>query len=98
MSQKVHTHRFNGIRYHIEVDNRYIGWCDKPKKPDPKEYPAIRLPNGLPKGNRRGARDGLVTLIHECLHAERYSDYENVVDRVAGDIGRLLWRLGYRRG
>lgn len=95
--RKVKTHRFNGVRYYIGVDEPYIAWCDKPKSPDKKEYPAIRLPDGLPFDNDKRAKQGLVSLIHECLHAENWDDSEKKVDRVAVDIGNLLWRLGYRR-
>jgi len=95
--RKVKTHKFNGIKYHVDLDIPYDGWCDKPGTPDPKEYPAIRLPNGLPFGNRKGAKYGLLCLLHECLHAENWSKSEKEVDRVAVDIGNLLWRLGFRR-
>lgn len=93
----VRTHKLNNVKYYIGVDDPYVGWCDKPKEPDKNEYPAIRLPNGLPKGEEKGAKTGLITLLHECLHAENWDKKENVIDRTAVDIGRLLWRLGYRR-
>ena len=93
----VRTHWFNGVRFHIGVDEPYIGWCDRPGTPDPKEYPAIRLPNGLPFEEDPGAKEGLCTLLHECFHAEDWSWSEAKVDRMAVDISRLLWRLGYRR-
>lgn len=93
----VRTHKFNGKKFHIGVDEPYIGWCDKPGQPDPAEYPAIRLPEGLPSGEERGAKQGLTTLIHEMIHAEDWGISENAVDRIATDMGSLLWRLGYRR-
>ena len=93
----VKTHRFNGVRYYIGVDEPYVGWCDRPKRPDGREYPAIRLPRGLPYGNERGAKEGLLALIHECCHAENWDLSEARVDKIACDIGGLLWRLGYRR-
>lgn len=95
--RRVRTHKFNGVKYHIEVDEHYIGWCDRPRKPDPKEYPAIRLPNGLPYGDEKGAREALITLLHECRHAQNWDETESTVDRVANEEGSLLWRLGYRR-
>lgn len=95
--RKVRTHRFNGVKYFVELDEPYIGWCDRPDTPDPKEYPAIRLPNGLAFGNTAKAKEDLKTLLHECFHAEDWSKLEGEVDRVAVDIGNLLWRLGYRR-
>ena len=95
--RKVRTHKFNGVRYFIGVDEPYVGWCDRPKTPDKNEYPAIRLPNGLSFGSTKKAKADLVILLHECLHAENWDKSENEVDRVAIDIGKLLWRLGYRR-
>ena len=93
----VKTHRFNGIKYFIGVDEPYVGWCDRPKRPDPREYPGIRLPEGLPFEEEPGARNGLMILLHECCHAENWDLSEARVDRIAHDIGSLLWRLGYRR-
>lgn len=42
-------------------------------------------------------KNGLVTLIHEALHAENWAASESVVNRVSTEIGTFLWRLGYRR-
>lgn len=95
--RSVKTHKFNGIKYFIGIDEPYIGWCDRPGTPDPKEYPAIRMPEGLEFGSSRKAHEGLIVLLHECLHAEDWSKSEEWVDLVATDIGNLLWRLGYRR-
>lgn len=95
--KKVRTHSFNGVRYKIGVDDPYDAWCDPPRKPQKREFPAIRLCDGLPFGNNRRAKNGLIALIHECLHASDYNTHENTVERVSMDIGRLLWRLGYRR-
>ena len=97
MTKPVNTHSFNGVSYKIRVDVPIDGWCDKPKKPQKSEYLAIWLPNGLPFGDERGAKNGLITLIHECLHAEHWKSREKTVDRVSTEIGSLLWRLGYRR-
>ena len=97
MPQRVRTHTFNKVRYKIGVDEPYVGWCDKPKSPQKNEYPAIRLPSGLPKGEKKGAKLGLISLIHECIHAERWTLPEKRVDQIATEIGSLLWRLGYRR-
>lgn len=95
--RQVRTHRFNKVKYYIGVDEPYIGWCDRPKTPDPKEYPAIRMPEGLTCGNSKKAKADLAILLHECLHASDWSKTEKVVDRTAVDISSLLWRLGYRR-
>lgn len=98
MERLVKTHSFNGVSFHIGVDNPYYGWCDnRDKKRNSNEYPAIRLPDGLPFGDKRGAKIGMATLIHECLHAENYGTTEKTVERVSVEIADLLWRLGYRR-
>ena len=39
----------------------------------------------------------LETLIHECLHACLPDLNEDRVHGTARDIGRVLWRAGYRR-
>ena len=95
--RKVRTHRFNKIKYFVDLDDTYVGWCDRPVTPDLNEYPAIRMPNGLAFGNTKKAKEDLRILLHECLHAENWFKSEKEVDRVAVDIGSLLWRLGYRR-
>ena len=41
-------------------------------------------------------QNGLVTLIHEILHASNWAKSEETVDRTSKDIGRLFWRLGFR--
>ena len=94
--KKVRTHRFNGVKYHIGVTEPYVGWCDRPRSPDPREYPAIRMPEGLVGGDSRKAKEGLIILLHECIHAGKWSLSEKDVDQMATDIGGLQWRLGYR--
>jgi len=39
----------------------------------------------------------LITTIHELLHAENWAATEDVIERVSTEIGRVLWRRGYRR-
>jgi len=41
-------------------------------------------------------RNGLITLIHEALHAENWTANEKDVERVSREIGGFLWRLGFR--
>lgn len=94
---KVRTHSFNSVRYRIGVDDPYDGWCDPPRKPQKNEFPAIRLPNGLPCGDEPGAKIGLINLLHEIGHARNYKRTEKVIDQEAIETGTLLWRLGYRR-
>ena len=40
---------------------------------------------------------GLITCIHEPLHAELPKLSEKTVERISKDIGRFLWRLNFRR-
>ena len=83
----VKTATINGTRYDIDLDVNLGGYCDHPEG---KGNPCIAVcsdPN---------TRLGLTHLIHECLHASVWSAHENTVDRTSKDIGRLLWRLGYR--
>lgn len=94
---RIRTHSFNGVRYQVRADSPIDGWCDPPHKPEKKDFPSIWLPIGLPSGNSRRAKNGLISLIHECLHASNYNTHENTVEHVSKDMGRLLWRLGYRR-
>ena len=93
----VKTHKFNGVKFNINLDEIY-GLCDEPiTQKTLKETPVIRITRGLPYSNKRGAKTGLITLIHECLHAERWLTTENKIEQISNDIGSLLWRLGYRR-
>ena len=94
--RQVRTHRFNGVKYFVDIE-AINGWCDKPDKPAKNEYPSIRIPNGLPYGDSKEAKEGLIALIHEVGHAQKWGTPENVVDRRANELGNLLWRLGYRR-
>jgi len=87
----VHTQVFNDIKYNIDLEE-IEGLCGSGK-----EKPTIRLPNGLPYGNSKRAKLGLVTLLHESLHASDWNMIEDKVDRIAKEIGNLLWRLNYRR-
>lgn len=88
-SKKVVNHQFNGVKYNIEVDGSLQGWCSPPpgKKPEPI---IIVRPNIKTK-------IGFVTLLHECIHAGNYNIHESKVERMATEIGLLLWRLGYRK-
>ncbi len=82
---EVKTATFNGERYLIAV-GEYDGMCDVGKK----ERELVILAN-------LDTRNGLITAIHEALHACDWSAREDKVDSVSKDIGRFLWRLGYRR-
>lgn len=88
---KVKSHILNGIKYEIDVDEPYLGLIDN------RLVKRITLPNGLATGNGKKAKSDLMTLLHECFHAEDWNLTEKRVEQMATDIGTLLWRLGYRR-
>jgi hypothetical protein len=87
--KRVATHSFNGIRHDIEVDGTLEGWCSPP--PGRRPEPIIIVHSDIK------TKHGFVVLLHECLHAGNYNIHENKVDRMAEEIGSLLWRLGYRK-
>ncbi len=88
----VKFHSLGGVKYRIDVDEPFYGICEYGG-----DGPAIRLPQGLPCGGGKAAKQGLWNLLHECLHAENKHLSEDRVDSMAKDIHNLLWRLGYRR-
>lgn len=94
----VKTHRFNGKLWDVDVEG-CKGVCqtglDRPVLSIAR--PVATMKESLPYGNDKYARLMLITLLHECLHASDWDKSEKVVDRTAVDVGRLLWRLGYRR-
>lgn len=97
--RKVLTHRFNKVKYAIDVVG-FKGQIAQKKQDLPCIVivrPDITMTESLPYGNGKFARLMLITLLHECLHASNWNKSEKVVDRTAVDIGNLLWRLGFRR-
>jgi len=85
MGKKVRTHTFHGRRYKIVV-------CQEDGNTDTytlnERFLSIYAD--------MATRNGLITAIHESLHAENWAASEKVVERVSTEIGRFLWRLGYR--
>ena len=80
---------FNGTRYQIDIDPKgIVGLTDC--------YNAdcywLRVFEDI------NTKEGLCTLLHEALHAENWAAREETVERVSKEIGRFLWRLGYRVG
>ena len=84
MGKPVKTHSFNGRRYKITVCE-LDGACDTFKKE--RELLIMRDLSTLA---------GLITAIHEALHAEDWKEREDRIDQISKDLGRFLWRLGYR--
>ena len=97
--KEVHTHTFAGRKYYIDImDTAVEGWCDMPDLNE-KRGKAGKLRLHVQDGNTRKA---LSILIHECLHAEHFSeshvDKKDSKDRDAADrIAALAWRMGWRR-
>lgn len=83
----VKTATFNGRKYRITMDGRLDGWCDQYKLDDRHIVIAAT----------QHTQNELITIIHESLHASNWCKSEEAVDRTSTEIGRLLWRLGYRR-
>jgi hypothetical protein len=83
----VKTATFNGRKHKIDFAGRLDGWCDQFKLDD--RHIIIMA--------KENTQNELVTIIHECLHASNWHASEGSVDRTSTEIGRLLWRLGYRK-
>lgn len=79
---------FNRKRYRFQfVPNAAAdGYCDPPSQPGKK----IVVRQSL-----RGV-ERLETLLHEFLHASVWDFDEEAVERIACDMARSLWKLGYR--
>lgn len=83
---KVKTHSFNKHKYKI-ITEILDGWCDITDKQ--VFYLVI---------NRKlKERVGLITAIHEALHASDWKAEEQTIERVSKEIGSFLWRLGFRK-
>lgn len=81
--QVVKTHTFNDKKYHIILD-------ELDGNTDTDDYYWLIVERDLSK------RIGLETAIHESLHACDWRASEEKVEKVARDISRFLWRLGFR--
>ena len=85
MKKTVRTHTFNGRVYKIIVYPPIDGQCTQYK---PEHELWIMAP--------LKTKNGLITAIHEALHAENWTAKEETVDRGSKEIGAFWWRLGYR--
>ena len=86
LKKPIKTHSFNGHKYTIRVLPQGVhGVCDQPGQDE--TLLIATDPNTC---------NGLITAIHEAMHASDYHKKEADVDRCSKDIGRFLWRLGYR--
>jgi len=81
----VKTHTFNGTKFRIYIRPPVDGLCDQyPKEMALYVFQPLR------------SKEGLITAIHEALHAENPNMQEESVERIGREIGTFLWRLGYR--
>ena len=83
----VKTHTFNKVSYDIDICGPIDGSCDYRKG----SRPSIRITTEL------YTKQELIAILHECGHAEDWSKSEDIIDRIATEVGTLLWRLNYRR-
>lgn len=81
---KVKSATFNGVRYYFSM-GEFNGATDTHTS---REI----LINCKPYTQKE-----LITIIHEALHAGNWDKHEETVDRASTEVGRLLWRLGFRR-
>ena len=86
----VRTHTFNRRKYSIYFRSPVDGMTDTYLLDSQKgrEINIFADP---------ATKNGLVTLIHEALHAENWAASEAVVNRVSTEIGDFLWRLNFRK-
>ena len=83
----VKTATFNSRVYKIDIDpDGTVGMCDQF---DPQDR-WLHIFTDL------NTKKGIITTIHEALHAEDWKESEERIDQISEDIGRFLWRLGYR--
>jgi hypothetical protein len=80
------THTFGGKRYKIKTE-RLDGFCDSPR--------SSTLELHIFADMRK--RNGLVTAVHEAIHATHPRLREDTVERMGKEIGEFLWQLGFRR-
>ena len=80
------THTFNRRKYLITISPFLDGVCDTFKK----EREIILM---APLETRAG----LITAVHEAMHALDWKTSENRIDKDSKELGIFLWRLGYRR-
>ena len=81
------THVFNKRRFRIHT-TALDGFCDIPGDKGLDLFILADL----------DTKAGLITAIHEALHAEYPNIKEFTAEQVGKEIGSFLWRLGYRRG
>lgn len=81
----VKTAKFNGRVYEIFVREPVVGTCA-----------TYKLERAIELFAPLNTQTGLITAIHEMLHASNWAKSEATVERTSSEIGCALWRLGYR--
>ena len=81
----VRTHTFNGRKYLVVVKPPLDGMCStyNPER-ELVIMESLRVKNGL------------ITAVHEAMHALNWKASEDKVDKDSKELGTFLWRLGYR--
>jgi hypothetical protein len=85
----IRTHTFSGKKYQINFADSIEGVCDSPKRDDSK---AMTILTG---SNLRALNSAL----HEAMEADGFCDkclHDSGGFTRTENIGRFLWRLGYR--
>ena len=87
IKKPVRTHTFNGKKHKIYI-RPVDGLCLNSEKGE-RDY-ELYIFYSLREKN------GLITALHEALHASDFNMQEEKVERISREIGTFLWRLGYR--
>ena len=83
------TFKFNGRKHNIYIyPDGFDGLCD--------QYKVKNNERDIIIATDPATKNGLITLIHEPLHAENWRASEKSVDRTSKEIGAFLWAMGYR--
>lgn len=80
-----------GKRWELKITSKLSRDCRGECEPPHSQRKEIRIRSTLQH------REFLEVVTHELLHASDWSKDEEWVTRVAEDISRILWKLGYRR-
>ena len=86
--KEVQIHTFCGKRFHIHLGELH-GLCICCEEEEHERE--LFLMEDL------ATREGLITAIHEAMHACDFNRQEITVNQEALDIGNFLWRLGFRQ-
>ena len=83
--KSVKTHTFHKRKYKIGVGPPLDGMCS--------QYKSERELNIMVSLR---TRNGLITAVHEAMHALNWRAAETQIDQDSKELGIFLWRLGFR--